>query len=101
MARVSVDVDEPTGHGDVGATDAEGEAPRAEQRASGRSRRRVDDMAVEIEREVTKRHLIEAITSIVVVVLYMAFTLVRDRESGVVVLDESEGGGPEDDWAES
>ena len=55
---------------------------------------------VEVEREVTKRHMIEAITQVLVVLLYMAFTLIRDREAGVVVLDGSDNG-PEDDWAEN
>jgi hypothetical protein len=57
---------------------------------------------VEVEREHTKRALIEAITRLVVVVLYMVFTLVREREPGVVPLDPADPGeGPEDDWAEA
>lgn len=47
----------------------------------------------DIEREVTKRKLIEAITSIVLVLLYMAFSLLRDRDPGVIALD-----GAADDW---
>jgi hypothetical protein len=36
-----------------------------------------------------------------VVLLYMAFTLIREREAGVVALDpEDDDLGPEDDWAE-
>ena len=62
-----------------------------------RRRRRRDAVDVEIEREITKRHLIEAITSVVVVVLYMAFTLFRDRDTGVVVLDDDRA---ENDWDE-
>jgi hypothetical protein len=61
-------------------------------------RRRGTHVDVEIEREVTKRRMIESVSQIVVVILYMAFTLLRDRDSGVVILDEDEG--PEDDWAE-
>ena len=49
-----------------------------------------------MEREVTKRQLIESVTTVLVVVLYMIFTLVRDRESGVVVIEPDE----RDDWAE-
>ncbi|MBN2797528.1 MAG: hypothetical protein JXX28_00110 [Deltaproteobacteria bacterium] len=64
---------------------------------SGRAPRpEASSARVEVEREVTKRHLIEAVTSVVVVVLYMAFSLLRDRDRGVVVVD----GGPEDDWVE-
>jgi len=47
---------------------------------------------VVIEREVTKRRLIESATNVVLVVLYMIFTLVRDRDPGVVALD------PDDSW---
>ena len=58
-------------------------------------------MDVEIEREVTKRAMIEAVTRLLVVILYMGFTLVREREAGVVALDpEDDDLGPEDDWAE-
>lgn len=49
---------------------------------------------VEVEREITKRAMIEAITSVVLVLLYMGFSVLRDREPGVVALD-----GSEDDWA--
>jgi hypothetical protein len=62
-------------------------------------RRRRSSVEVEIEREVTKRALIDAVTRLLVVVLYMAFTLIREREAGVVALDPDDGdGGPEDDW---
>ena len=48
---------------------------------------------IDVEREVTKRALIEAITSVVLVVLYMAYSFLRDRDPGVVALDGS------DDWS--
>lgn len=69
-----------------------------EEEEAPRRRRRYRD--VEVEREITKRHLIESITSVVVVVLYMVFTLLRDREPGVVVLDPDDDG-PDDDWEEA
>lgn len=58
---------------------------------------------VEIEREHTKQQLISSVTQLLVVILYMAFTMLRDRDHGVIVLDpEGEPtGGPEDDWAEA
>ncbi len=77
--------------------DVAGEDSGTEDRQERRKRRRAQ-ADVEIEREVTKRHIVEAVTSIVVVILYMVFTLVRDREAGVVVLDPEDGA--EDDWAE-
>jgi hypothetical protein len=100
MARVAVDVDDDTTNPKQAAQDVEGpetdeEAPRARRR----KRPDVDPIEIEIEREVTKRHMIEAISSIVVVVLYMAFTLLRDRDPGVVVLDERDKGAA-DDWEE-
>jgi hypothetical protein len=49
-------------------------------------------VAAEVEREITKRRLIESITAVVLVVLYMAFSLFRDRDPGVVPLDSA------DDW---
>ena len=87
MARVPVDGEATGEHG-------------AESEASG-PRRRPDgsQVEVEIEREITKRTIVEAVTKVVIVVLYMVFTLFRDREAGVVVLDEKDGG-PEDDWDE-
>ncbi len=63
----------------------------------GRKTRR-DPVEVEVEREITKRQLIQSVSSLVVVVLYMLFTLLRDRDSGVVVIDPD--GAAEDDWAE-
>lgn len=73
------------------------EAPAAEE-PQNRRRPRGVPVEVEIEREVTKRQLIESVTQIVVVILYMVFTLLRERDAGVVVLDPDEG--PEDDWQE-
>ena len=69
----------------------------------GPRRRRARTSAdVEVEREHTTRALIEAITRLVVVVLYMVFTLVRERDAGVVALDPADDDvGPEDDWAEA
>ncbi len=100
MARVAVDVDENDTNPGKPAQDVEGPEPDEEApRARRRRRPDVDPVEVEIEREVTKRHMIEAISSIVVVVLYMAFTLLRDRDAGVVVLDERDKGAA-DDWEE-
>lgn len=48
---------------------------------------------IDVEREVTKRALIEAVTSVVLVVLYMLYSFLRDRDPGVVALDGS------DDWS--
>lgn len=87
MSRVPIDAEAPDAKNDAGPeTDSEGTDPGP---------RRAPAVEIEIERERTKRHLIEAITQIVVVILYMAFTLVRERDSGVVVLD-----GDADDWKE-
>ncbi len=52
---------------------------------------------VEVEREITKRQIVQSITTIVVVVLYMVFTLMRERDSGVVVVDPDDAA---DDWVE-
>lgn len=89
---MAVDVDVSTNDAGPGDVDPDTDAPRERRRS------RRDSIDVEIEREVTKRHLIEAITSVVVVVLYMAFTLFRDRDTGVVVLDDDRA---DDDWEES
>lgn len=59
-------------------------------------RSRASVSTVEVEREITKRRLIESVSSILLVLLYMAFSLIRDREPGVVALD-----GTGDDWDES
>ena len=74
------------------------DANPGDQRGQGRSRASRDPVEVEVEREITKRQLIQSVSSLVVVVLYMLFTLLRDRDSGVVVIDPSDS--PEDDWAE-
>ncbi|MFK7929214.1 MAG: hypothetical protein AB8H79_13555 [Myxococcota bacterium] len=94
--------DDDDDDGTTDAEDAEEEARRRrERKARQRRRARRGQADVEIEREVTKRALIEAVSRLVVVVLYMAFTLVRERDAGVVALDpEDDGLGPEDDWAE-
>ena len=87
MSSVHVDV----GEGDDGTDEG----------ARKRRRRGSNAADIEIEREVTKQKLIESITSIVVVILYMVFTLMREREAGIVVLDGADDDlGPEDDWAE-
>jgi hypothetical protein len=90
---IPVDEGPPPGAADAGAR--HGHGPREEERR----RRKVDgatSATVEVEREVTKRELIKAVTTVLTVVLYMIFTLVRDRESGVVVIEPDE----RDDWAE-
>ena len=96
MSRVSVDIageaKEAPFVGNPDPPDEEEEAPKAR-----RQRKTTSDVAV--EQEITKRHIIDAVSRIVVVILYMVFTLVREREAGVVVLDGSDG--PEDDWDES
>ena len=46
-----------------------------------------------VEQEVTKRKMIESVTTVLLVVLYMIFSLVRTREPGVIALDDAE-----DDW---
>jgi len=92
MARIDVETGEADSEDSKGS---EEEEPRRRRKRSGATH--VD---VEIEREVTKRQLVESLTSILVVILYMAFTLLRERESGLIVLDEDGDYGPEDDWAE-
>lgn len=49
-----------------------------------------------VEREITKRELIRSVANILIVILYMVFTLLRDRDAGVVVVDPDDS----DDWAE-
>lgn len=102
MSAVEVDIGEDIPIDDVSGQRAgpEPEAdPDPDPDRGRRKRRRRDgpnDATVEVEREVTKRQLIESVTTVLVVVLYMIFTLVRDRESGVVVIEPDE----RDDWAE-
>ena len=88
------EVDGPDARGPNGPDpDRSAPPPRDEDRSY---RRRAAGPEVEVEREVTKRQLIESITTILVVVLYMVFTLVRERESGVIVIDPD----GRDDWDE-
>lgn len=89
MSRVPIDSEAPDAKNEAGP-DVAGDAEPTDP-----GRRRAPSVEIEIERERTKRHLIEAITQIVVVILYMAFTLIRERDSSVVVLD-----GDGDDWKE-
>jgi hypothetical protein len=87
MARVVVEeAPQDSSPGDEGYA-GEAEAPRTRRAAR----------EVEIEREVTKRQLIQSITTVVVVILYMVFTLMREREAGVVVVDPDDSA---DDWQE-
>ena len=91
MARVDVEVAEAGEEGDRPTEEASEPSDPPPPRA-----RRTRE--VEVEREVTKRQLIQSITTVVVVILYMAFTLLRDREAGVVVVDPDDDG--QDDWQE-
>jgi len=87
------DASGPDATGPEPSSGAESPPPDSDRRQRrGRSR----EPEVEVEREVTKRQLIESITTVLVVVLYMVFTLVRERESGVIVIDPDE----RDDWDE-
>lgn len=79
----------------------ESEDDQTEEEPEPRRRRTSNTADVEIEREKTLRLLIDAITRVVVIVLYMGFTLVRERDAGLVVLDPDDDTGPEDDWAEA
>ena len=92
MARIHVETD--------GAKSEDAEASEEEEPRRRRKRSGATHVDVEIEREITKRQLVESLTSILVVILYMAFTLLRERESGLVVLDDEGDYGPEDDWVE-
>lgn len=51
--------------------------------------------SAEIEREKTRQAMIQAVVTVVLVVLYMAYSLLRDRDAGVVPI-----GGAADDWDE-
>jgi hypothetical protein len=110
MSRVSVQDAEPGDDFDDFDPDLRDDGPESGGGAAGGSsrggqdRRREprDGVEVEIEREVTKRAIIDAVTRLLTVILYMAFTLVRERDAGVVALDpEDDDLGPEDDWAEA
>ena len=81
-----------------GAGPEGGEGAGAEEPASSGRRRRREPLEIEVEREVTKRQIIQSISTIVVVILYMVFTLLRDRDAGVVVVDPDDAG---DDWDEA
>lgn len=76
-----------------------GEIPVERSPSDGASGSRSDasserrSAVVDVEREVTKRAMIEAVTSVVLVVLYMAFSFLRERDPGVVALDRGA-----DDW---
>lgn len=98
MARVAVDIDDEAGP-QRAAQDVEGPDAEDEPRSRKRRRPEVDPVEVELAREETKRVLIEVISKVVIVVLYMAFTLLRDRDTGVVVVDEGDKGAA-DDWEE-
>jgi hypothetical protein len=102
MSAVEVEIaeDVPSGGDEPGGGGAE-RRERREGPADGEGRRRRregdrGDFELEREREVTKRQIIQSVSTIVVVILYMVFTLLRDRETGVVVVDPDEG----DDWDE-
>ena len=97
MSAVEVEVqfaDETSGR--IPGTPPGGE-PQGEPKAEQKARPKRESVEVEIEREVTKRQLIQSVSTILVVLLYMVFTLLRDRDGGVVVVDPDEGG---DDWDE-
>ena len=91
MSAVEVEIAEEIPGSDEGPPEPELEA-RKERRSRG------SRVEVDVEKEITKRELIRSLSSIVVVVLYMVFTLLRDRDAGVVVIDGDEGGA--DDWDE-
>jgi hypothetical protein len=92
--EVEVEVDQAEEAGAGAAFAEEEEEPRRQRR---RRRTGTGAVEVEIEREVTKRQLIQSISTVLVVILYMVFTLMRDRDAGVVVLDPDD---PADDWDE-
>jgi hypothetical protein len=96
MSAVDVEIAEDIPSSGPGADSAGPEAEQAPPPREERSYRKATPPEVEIEREVTKRQIIESVTSVLVVILYMIFTLVRDRDAGVVVIDPDE----RDDWAE-
>src|SRR5262245_9984781 len=78
-----------------GGPEAKAKRERASQERRSGSSQTGPGEGLEIEREYTKRELYKSISAIVVVVLYMIFTLLRDRDSGVVVVEPEEG-----DWDE-
>jgi hypothetical protein len=100
MSAVEVEIAEDVPGGDAGAQRESGESSGSgDGSGEGRRRRRkeaTDAPGIEVEREITKRQVIQSVSTIVVVILYMVFTLLRDRETGVVVVDPDEA----DDWDE-
>ena len=96
MSAVEVEIAEEIPRGDDGAD--RGDGPDRDREGAGERRKRrrepVDNGEIEVEREITKRQIIQSVSTIVVVILYMVFTLLRDRETGVVVVDPDES----DDW---
>ena len=99
MSAVEVEVEvgeEAPETEDAGAAFAEEEEDEARSKRR-RRRTRAGGVEVEIEREVTKRQMIQSVSTILVVILYMAFTLLSDRDAGVVVLDPADAA---DDWDE-
>ena len=88
MPRVPVEV---VADSDTPREATESEPPKAEQAPQ----QGVAPVEVEIEREITKRRLIESITQVVMLVLYMVFTLIREGSQEVVVMDKDDAG---DDW---
>lgn len=93
MSAVEVEIAEEAPSAGDGA-----EAPRGRrtQREASAEEHRDEPLGIEVEREVTKRQIIQSISTIVVVILYMVFTLLRDRDTGVIVVDPDES----DDWDE-
>ena len=87
MSTVEVEIAREATDEDRGSSGQE----RSQERSQRRSRASSTDP--DVEREVTKRELIRSVSNILIVVLYMVFTLLRDRDAGVVVMD-----GDEDDW---
>lgn len=49
----------------------------------------------EVEREKTRQALIQGVVTVVLVLLYMAYSLLRDRRASVLPI-----GGAADDWKE-
>ena len=88
MPRVPVEV---VADSDMPRETNETEAPKTEQSPQ----QGVTPVEVEVEREITKRRLIESITQVVMLVLYMVFTLIREGTQDVVVMDKDDAG---DDW---
>jgi hypothetical protein len=101
MARVSVRSADEEYENEASFADDDVDDDPTEDKEPRRRRKRRSHVEVEIEREVTKRAMIESATRLLVVILYMAFTLMRERDAGVVALDpDDEDLGPEDDWDE-